>query len=106
MPCRFDSATQQFLAVVSDGLKAASDPKAPEEGAAEGTAPVEQLEPLAKEMVTKILTILSGDLTLALSVEFLSRNNHADKLLISNIKDSVGRNSITHNATVTANAMM
>jgi hypothetical protein len=107
---RFDSATQQFLSSVSNGLNTSFGQATPAvgDGAAE-EAPVasgDDIEPAVKETLEKVLTILSGDLTLALSVEFLSRNNHADKLLMNNIKDTVGRNSITHNATVMANAMM
>ena len=106
----FDSATQQFLGVVSAQLKAAAAagaaPAAAEGEAAAPAAEGEALSAEVKEILTKVQTILSGDLTLALTVEFLSRNNHADKLLMTNVKDAAGRNSITNNATVMANAMM
>jgi hypothetical protein len=107
----FDSATQQFLGVVSAQIKAAAAAGAAPAAAAEGeaAAPAAEGEALSaevKEILTKVQTILSGDLTLALTVEFLSRNNHADKLLMTNVKDAAGRNSITNNATVMANAMM
>ena len=56
--------------------------------------------------IEKVDKVLSGDLTLEFTVEFLSRNNHSDELLLSNIKDAAGRNSICHNATVICNSLM
>ena len=83
----YDSATQEFLSQVRARLL---------EAASEET----------KETLTKVSTVLAGDITLALHVEFLSRTNHADRQILTNTKEAVGRDTLAHSATVIANALM
>lgn len=54
----------------------------------------------------KVCSILVGDITVALYVEFLSRNNHADILILKGTKDVLNRNSVHHSATVMSNSIM
>jgi len=59
------------------------------------------------DRIKKLRQILSGETTVHLTLEFLFRNNKTDMLLLKQLKDAVDpRNSITHNATVFANALM
>ncbi len=52
-------------------------------------------------------TILSGEISIGLALEFLYRNNHSDLMILKNIKTSVeARSSVTHQATIFANALM
>jgi len=55
----------------------------------------------------KLSTILSGEKTIALYMDFLVRNNHTDLLILKNIKQMVeSRSSVLHTATIFANAFM
>lgn len=58
-----------------------------------------------QDRLTKLMSILSGDLTIDLHLQFLIRNNKTDLLILKNTKEAV-RNSICHSATVVANAFM
>ncbi|CAF0840569.1 unnamed protein product [Didymodactylos carnosus] len=58
-----------------------------------------------QERIEKMLTILSGDITIGLHMQFLIKNNHADLLILKQVKDAV-RNSVCHTATVIANGYM
>ncbi|XP_013393221.1 26S proteasome non-ATPase regulatory subunit 1 [Lingula anatina] len=58
-----------------------------------------------QEQFTKLHTILGGDFSIALNLQFLIRNNKTDMLILKNTKEAV-RNSICHTATVMANAFM
>jgi 26S proteasome regulatory subunit N2 len=56
---------------------------------------------------TKIISILSGDVTIKLYLEFLYRNNNTDKLILSASKDSLdARSSVYHSGLTIANAFM
>lgn len=57
------------------------------------------------ERLGKLSEILSGDITIALHLQFLIRSNKTDMLILKNTKDVV-RNSVCHNATVIANSFM
>ncbi|XP_027049051.1 26S proteasome non-ATPase regulatory subunit 1-like [Pocillopora damicornis] len=57
------------------------------------------------DKVDKLVAILGGETTIALHLEFLIRNNHADLLILKNTKDA-SRNSVCHTATVIANSYM
>ncbi|KAL9102807.1 MAG: hypothetical protein Q9163_002085 [Psora crenata] len=60
------------------------------------TAP---MEPKIREALEKITQILQGKVSIALSAEFLFRHNHADKAILTKLKDSLeARNSIFHTA--------
>jgi 26S proteasome regulatory subunit N2 len=58
-----------------------------------------------KSHVDKLLTILSGEITITANMQFLIKNNHSDLLILKTIKDAV-RNSICHSATVICNSFM
>ena len=54
----------------------------------------------------KLRSILSGERPFALYLEFLYSHNHADLLLLKQVKTAVeSRNSVCHSATVLANAL-
>ena len=73
--------------------------------------PVPKKEDLTEEekqrqnRLEKLAVILSGETTIGLELQFLIRNNHSDLLILKGTKDAV-RNSVCHNATVIANALM
>ncbi|KAG8533085.1 uncharacterized protein KY384_001868 [Bacidia gigantensis] len=119
----YDNSSQDFLKQVRQNLpekKAEAEQSAPsgvdtmEEDKAENaqettallsesneTKPVEStLEgPLATPASEKIKEILDGKVSIALSAEFLYRHNHADKAILTKLKDSLeARNSIFHTA--------
>jgi len=54
----------------------------------------------------KLISVLTGEVTIQLHVDFLLRRNKTDLSLLKNIKDSFDKNSIYHSATITANAFM
>lgn len=56
----------------------------------------------------KLLTILKGTINEKLYLQFLKKNNHTDMLLISGVRDSLGKQkkSILHMATIWMNGMM
>lgn len=95
----------------SSATTAAAAAEAPAPGAAAAatpTAPAKQLteeEKALVERLERLLTILGGEPTRALRLQFLIRNNKADLLILKNTKDAV-RNSVCHTATVMANAFM
>eukprot|EP00049_Salpingoeca_infusionum_P024811 m.17180 g.17180 ORF g.17180 m.17180 type:complete len:931 (-) comp7356_c0_seq1:1525-4317(-) len=55
---------------------------------------------------TRLISILSGKVSQQLYVEFLSRNNHTDPLILSTTKGVVGNNSVLRDGTVLANGLM
>merc|ERR1719326_658341 len=60
-----------------------------------------------KESLAQLRKILSGRSSIDLCLEFLSRNNRSDLLLLETIKNSIDqKNSITHNGTVIAHGLM
>lgn len=58
-----------------------------------------------QKRVEKLISILGGDVSIGLQLQFLIRSNHADMLILKNTKDAI-RVSICHTATVIANAFM
>uniref|UniRef100_A0A7S1DMZ6 26S proteasome regulatory subunit RPN2 C-terminal domain-containing protein n=2 Tax=Hemiselmis andersenii TaxID=464988 RepID=A0A7S1DMZ6_HEMAN len=59
------------------------------------------------QVFAKLRQILSGETSIGIHLEFLYRNNKTDMLILNNIKGSLEvRNSVTHQATVFANAVM
>nr|CAI5825689.1 unnamed protein product [Callosobruchus analis] len=130
----YESATQQFLERVLVALRATAPipslleeklkPKVPPaegksdaETAAEASAQPKQLkeekslESLSESdrehqaRIEKLHTILSGEVSIELHLQFLIRSNHADLLILKQTKETV-RVSICHTATVIANAFM
>lgn len=60
-----------------------------------------------KKAFSSIRHILKGTKTIDLNLEFLYRNNHADRNVLNKIRDSLeARNSIFHTAVTFANAFM
>ncbi|KAL1616495.1 proteasome regulatory particle base subunit [Diplodia seriata] len=61
----------------------------------------------SKKAFSSIRNILKGTKTIELNLEFLYRNNHADRAVLNKIRDSLeARNSIFHTAVTFANAFM
>ena len=58
-----------------------------------------------KANIERLLTILNGEVTIGMQMQFLIKNNHSDMLVLKTIKDAV-RNSICHTATVICNSLM
>ncbi|KAH8484028.1 hypothetical protein Peur_063695 [Populus x canadensis] len=78
----------------------------------EGTSSSTVHEPDPSEVVyaerlTKIKGILSGEMSIQLTLQFLYSHNKSDLLILKTIKQSVEmRNSVCHSATIYANAIM
>lgn len=128
----YDSATQQFLGRVLQALRSTApipsalggkpepqggpfpetstmdvDP-APSEEPDKPERNLDSLNEQEKEhqkRVEKLISILGGDVSIGLQLQFLIRSNHADMLILKNTKDAI-RVSICHTATVIANAFM
>lgn len=58
-----------------------------------------------QERVDALSSILGGEISIDLHLQFLIRSNHTDMLILKNTKDTI-RVSICHTATVIANAYM
>lgn len=131
----YESATQQFLAQVLQALKATAPipaalpstfkpqgtnesksddekAKAAETEDAEGDAKIERSidslndsEKVHQKNIEKLISILSGEVSIDLQLQFLIRSNHADLQILRATKEAV-RVSICHTATVIANAFM
>ncbi|XP_075535921.1 regulatory particle non-ATPase 2 [Dermacentor variabilis] len=126
----YESATQQFLTRVLQALRTLGGGAAI--AAPKTTVPAEALEaaedaqdtktePAAEDQpaddaadkekspragqLDKLATILSGEVTIGLHLQFLIRSNHTDLLILKQTKDAV-RNSVCHTATVIANSLM
>ncbi|KAK4702398.1 26S proteasome regulatory subunit N2, partial [Phenoliferia sp. Uapishka_3] len=84
-----ETATQEFLEVVRATLQ----------GIDAGEAPA------AESPRSRVISILSGEESIKLYLEFLYRNNHADLLILKGTKDVLeSRNSIYHSAVTFMNA--
>ena len=91
---------------------AAAEGAAAEGAAAEGAA-VEEVEVVSGADTARassrslLLTILSGEVPIGLTLEFLFRANHADIGILTNMKKSVdARNALCHSGIVVAHAVM
>lgn len=131
----YESATQQFLQEVQNWLRQVAPAPLPsmkteeekqvapsvenkeekmevdEEKSAEAATPAPASPSLTEdqkdlqEKIVKLYTILGGENTIKLHLDFLIRNNKTDSLILKNTKDAV-RNSLCHSATVIANSFM
>ena len=63
------------------------------------------LEKKHQSRVERLASILSGEQTIELHLQFLITNNHTDLLILRHTKEAV-RASVCHTATVIANAFM
>ncbi|KAI8977190.1 armadillo-type protein [Mycotypha africana] len=97
-----ENATQEFLSKVAAELPV--EPEIEEEKAEGAT---EDEKPKNDTPFKKIKSILSGEESIRLHLEFLYRNNHTDLLILKNTKNALeSRNSIYHTAVTFANAFM
>eukprot|EP00842_Homolaphlyctis_polyrhiza_P004849 jgi/Hompol1/5365/HPOL_004367-RA len=117
-----ENATQEFVAKLLSALPNPAAKTAAKDATAmetDETTPLvaaeESVVDVMDELIGKIRNILSGDLSIRLNLEFLSRNNHADLLILKNTKlfwatckqDALdSRNSAFHSAITFANAFM
>uniref|UniRef100_A0A182WSV8 26S proteasome non-ATPase regulatory subunit 1 n=1 Tax=Anopheles quadriannulatus TaxID=34691 RepID=A0A182WSV8_ANOQN len=125
----YESATQQYLGQVLQALKATAPipsalisnfkPQGTTTTDAAATTTTEAAEPKAERTleslneaekthqknIEKLASILSGEVTIELQLQFLIRSNHADLQILRATKESV-RLSICHTATVIANTFM
>lgn len=129
----YESATQEFLGQVMQSLKLTAPvpsaivsnlkPQGIREGAREETATADadvemvvarpersvdslnDSEKILQKNIEKLASILSGEISIDLQLQFLIRSNHADLQILRATKESV-RVSICHTATVIANAFM
>ncbi|KAF7269013.1 hypothetical protein GWI33_017934 [Rhynchophorus ferrugineus] len=124
----YESATQQFLERVMVALRLTAPipsllevkkPKADDSSTdnadvsteSKPEVPEKTLESLSdadkehQQRIEKLHTILSGEVSIELHLQFLIRSNHADLLILKQTKETV-RVSICHTATVIANAFM
>ncbi|XP_004533201.1 26S proteasome non-ATPase regulatory subunit 1 [Ceratitis capitata] len=98
-----------------DASKSSSEDKPKSEdspGDAEGDAKIERTidslndsEKAHQKNIEKLISILSGEVTIDLQLQFLIRSNHGDLQILRGTKEAV-RVSICHTATVIANAFM
>jgi 26S proteasome regulatory subunit N2 len=66
-----------------------------------------EAESAHKDRIGKVITIMRGQISERLALQFLKKNNHTDMLLINKIKDSIGtKNSMLHASTVWCNGIM
>jgi len=94
-----ENATQDFLKQVIDCLPA---PVVKNEGEME----TDDTKP-SDDAITNIRSILEGDLSIKLNLEFLFRNIHTDLQILNATKDALdSRNSMYHSAITFANAFM
>ncbi|CAG8442804.1 7968_t:CDS:10 [Ambispora gerdemannii] len=112
-----ENATQEFLQKVVSQLPspaaaaAVSTSSAAEKQDAmetdEAEEPKTQQRDPNEEKYTRIRSILSGEESIKLHLEFLYRNNHTDLLILKNTKNALeSRNSVYHSAVTFANAFM
>merc|ERR1712048_1120759 len=95
----YESATQGFIKRVTGMLASGEEQKKTEN---EDNADKNKKE---KSPLENLSSILSGDMTIDLHLQFSIRNNQADVQILQKTRDHV-KNSITHNATVIANGFM
>lgn len=127
----YESATQQFLQSVQNSLRATAPipetSKPTSELGTDTAAPMDTEEGETSEVTTtpsikkleeltdaekdiqikfdKLNSILGGEKTIDINLQFLIRNTKSDLLILRNTKEAV-RNSVCHTATVIANAYM
>lgn len=95
-----ESSTESITAVESE-TSTISDEKS-EQRSVESLTTEERAQ---QERVDALSSILGGEVSIDLHLQFLIRSNHTDMLILKNTKDAI-RVSICHTATVIANAFM
>ncbi|XP_017038974.1 26S proteasome non-ATPase regulatory subunit 1 [Drosophila ficusphila] len=94
----------------SEGDKSKSDEDITEDKPADAKVErtidsLNEVEKLHQKNIEKLISILSGEVSIDLQLQFLIRSNHADLQVLRGTKEAV-RVSICHTATVIANAFM
>ncbi|XP_047347296.1 26S proteasome non-ATPase regulatory subunit 1 isoform X1 [Vespa velutina] len=89
----------------SASMETESSTPAPEEKAQRSIESLSPEEKEQQERVDALSSILGGEISIDLHLQFLIRSNHTDMLILKNTKDAI-RVSICHTATVIANAFM
>lgn len=98
-----ESATQDFLLKIIQDLPATAKPANTSTEMETDDTPTDPNQ----ERFAKIKTILSGEESIKLYLEFLYRKNHTDLLILKNTKNALeSRNSVYHSAVTFANAFM
>ncbi|KAG6741509.1 hypothetical protein POTOM_054770 [Populus tomentosa] len=106
------SEPEQPKSMVTDSSQNENSSAPEEVQMTEGTSSSTVHEPDPSEVVyaerlTKIKGILSGEMSIQLTLQFLYSHNKSDLLILKTIKQSVEmRNSVCHSATIYANAIM
>ncbi|KAI8818052.1 armadillo-type protein [Fimicolochytrium jonesii] len=102
-----ENATQDFLQQIIQGLGPSSEESGEAAGSDEKTPLLKTEAGPKSDVLSKIHTILSGELSIRLYLEFLTRNNKTDLLILKQSKDALeSRNSVYHSAITFANAFM
>ncbi|KAG2490998.1 hypothetical protein HYH03_010670 [Edaphochlamys debaryana] len=100
------AAAADGAAAMETDVPAAAAAPAPAAAAADAAAAATPAGPHAAKLA-KLRDILSGKTPIALHLDFLYRHNKADLQVLKNIKGAVdARVSVTHSATIAANALM
>ncbi|KAF2751752.1 26S proteasome regulatory complex, non-ATPase subcomplex, Rpn2/Psmd1 subunit [Sporormia fimetaria CBS 119925] len=120
----YENSTQEFLAKVMEDLPEGDKEKANGEATQKSAEEAKESDSLlanadssneAKDTTSEdeskvyssVREVLQGTKSIALNMEFLYRNNRADKQILNKIRDSVeSRNSIYHSSVTFANAFM
>lgn len=110
--CAFDlaeSATQEFLENVRSDLEAKSGQG--KNGAAmqtdEGEPTGSSTSSTVESAISRIRSILLGEESIQLYLDFLIRSNHADLSVLKSVRETIdARNSIYHSAMTFSNAFM
>lgn len=89
----------------NEEVATASTESIPKSAAAKDTSSLSAEDKGLQERLTRLLTILGGETTIFLHLQFLIKSNKTDMLILKNTKDAV-RNSVCHSSTVIANAFM
>jgi len=104
-----NNATQQFLSNVQSKLTPTATPKADESTAAtpSESMDIDKPEDKLSGRLEKLISIISGEVTISKNLNFLLTSNNTDLLILKNIKTVVeSRSSVLHSATIFANAIM
>lgn len=111
----YENSTQEFLAKVSAKLphrgpdEENAEPKESDSLLAGAELKGADLGPPSEhiKVYNSVREVLRGTKSIELNLEFLYRNNHADKQILNKVRDSLeARNSIFHTSVTFANAFM
>ncbi|GFO48120.1 26S proteasome non-ATPase regulatory subunit 1 [Plakobranchus ocellatus] len=93
------------VAMETDEGTSQVDTTAPAAPASRDLSSLSDAERKQQERVERLHTILGGETSIFLRLQFLIKNNRTDMLVLKTTKDGV-RNSVCHSATVVANSFM